>query len=1103
MAFSIGGLTSAVPSIGSTVQTISNSINTANPAGISSALSAANSALSGNTSSLSTANLTAGVNNLGSLANNLLGPANSITKSLGQVSGTLGVISKLTGALGGTTNPLQSLLSNALTGTGLEGLSKSIEQLTSVGAAVAGAVSVLNPDTSTTRTLQELATSSDRSYLESFKPLLTSIGSSTSFKATDFTTNNGRVVNPLRNANSFNYVITLGIVDAATVANPTGIYNGQEFKQVLLKSGGGSVDSGYSNRIRTSHEGQENAEYYLEDFELSAVVAPNPSTGTTLGTTITFKIIEPFSLGKVIEAMMVGAKAAGFNSYTNAPFCWKIEFLGWDERGERRIVLDKPKYVLTLISEMNMSYSEKGTVYDCKGVAWSDGALSNTANKIKVPVTAFGKKVHEVLENSAKSVTNVVNGHIEKLEEKKFIVGYDRYIICFPKTKTAIHKAVQGQGVDVSQLRATTDAAEQERIRLGLYQKPKIDDPDTNNQAIRIIPSTSPNQYLFLKAWATDTANINEWGMSDIIDDTRDGGNVQNPPAGASQDSGTRVIRRQMNASRTPEKARKADWNEGTTITAIIDQVLKTSVLAKEQATAESRNGFKKAWRIETLVFIENGGTGVEGQLGRPRKTYVYAVHTFWTHEARHLGPGQKPKGIEQLKKLAKKEYNYYYTGKNEDIIKLDLKFNNSFFQNMRADIGQNSSTTTGQEVTSTGKTQGSQLSNAGSDGLEDFEEPKQAMELSADDKQASKGGFQVSTVNDKTKVAIFEQFYNRLINSPADMVQVEFDIWGDPYFIPGETAQRGQEPAAPGVYADGSMAYVTDEVYCVINFKTPLDYFVLGSRMDIPKNIPAFTGLYQIIGVVNKFSQGKFIQSIKAVRLANQGGENKFESSSGSVTGSGAIQAGYSVANAGPAANANPNPQSSPALPASIGQNVVSTITNKINTNNLTGLASSFSQERIMTGTAGVGTQAVINSTISTITGALTSKDAQAALASLSSITRLGVAANASKTIFPMQLPNPIMGTAGAQGVISSVGIAANLLSKGLNGPAGSSLAGLGNIVSGLASGNLPATLNQVASKLGSTVNPAASGVSSQARPESARPPVGADAFGSNFSAF
>ena len=79
---------------------------------------------------------------------------------------------------------------------------------------------------------------------------------------------------------------------------------------------------------KTSH-----AEYYLDNLNLDAVIAPNSNTGVALGTSITFDVVEPYSMGNFIEALIGSAASLGYENYINAPFCIKIEFMGYDEYG--------------------------------------------------------------------------------------------------------------------------------------------------------------------------------------------------------------------------------------------------------------------------------------------------------------------------------------------------------------------------------------------------------------------------------------------------------------------------------------------------------------------------------------------------------------------------------------------------------------------------------------------------------------------------------------------------------------------------------------------------------------------------------------------------
>ena len=117
-------------------------------------------------------------------------------------------------------------------------------------------------------------------------------------------------------------------------------------------------------------------------------------------------------------------------------------------------------------------------------------------------------------------------------------------------------------------------------------------------------------------------------------------------------------------------------------------------------------------------------------------------------------------------------------------------------------------------------------------------------------------------------------------MNSPVDLVMLDLEIWGDPYYI-GDSGM-GNYSAAPGpsfnITSDGSMDYQNGEVDIEINFRTPLDYGA-GNWMDFPSvgtsPVGAFSGVYNVITCTNSFSGGTFTQQLKLIRRRNQPGED------------------------------------------------------------------------------------------------------------------------------------------------------------------------------------------------------------------------------------
>lgn len=1106
MAISLGDFnstaSSAINGVNSSLNTLTRSTSS-----LSSNFSIPTDAVSRNISAASgLPSISLGGASIGNLANQFLGDQSGAAKLIGQGTAAFGAINKLSGSLGGmfgntSGNPLSisSLIAGKLSASGLGSFASSIEGLSSIGQRVAGSVSAFNKVTVSNRTNQEVrgavggSFDTARAYTESFKPDTNGIMAAlegTGDKNPNIQTNSsGRIENPLRQFNHHNYIITLGVLDKDQSNSPSSYRSeGQNFKKVLIRSGGGA----YENRIRTADEGNENAEYFIDDIEIAAVIAPNPNTGTALGTNVTFKIIEPYSMGKLLEALEVGAMEAGYAQYTQMPFCLKIEFLGWDERGEKPITPAKPAYIPIRITKMDFAVTQQGSVYDCKAVPFNEGALSDVVNKTRIAISSQGTYVHEILENAKDSVTDAINSQIENLENRRIIKGYDRYLICFPKNRDDLQKAIQAAQVESAALATETSPDVQLQARQGTSTTASPNDP---NAQIPVISPNAPNQYKFLKAWASNTANMNNFGLSTLITDSRDGGNqAQTRPAEGVTPTGGNA---QPGPTTQPaEKARKFNFVEGCKVTDIIEEVLKSSTYANENTTREPANGMTEYFRLETMVFLERDSGPIEAEIGRPRKTYVYAVHPFYTHEARHLPSDQAPRSIDQLKALSKKEYNYYYTGKNEDVLNFDIKFNTAFFMSIRADAGQNSSTGTGQSVAATGAPPSTRVTPTGDRPNPAPGEPQGGSELQAAGSRPQNGGTRVGTAQAKTKRAIADEYYDRLINSPVDMITAEMEIWGDPYYLPSDIGNNSSPPGAPSVTGDGTMSFMRDEVYVLINFRSPLDYYISKPIMDFPAAVPAFSGVYQVISVTNTFSQAQFKNKIKMIRIRNQ--------STPPTTGNraGVLQEGgtrENITSTDPAANLPDNPEAQPIRPPTVS--VTESLSKVLNKDTATGSLASYSQERLTTGTVSAATDTIVTNPSSSIQEAF--KDNAAALSSLpiDTASRLGITANLTTSVFPLKLPAGSTDLAALNAQVSSLVTGANKLkAQGLNGPLGVSLPNFGSTssllsgVSGTAS-SLAAQASVLTgglSRIQSSVNSATSGVSTQARAIGIRPPTG-----------
>jgi hypothetical protein len=71
---------------------------------------------------------------------------------------------------------------------------------------------------------------------------------------------------------------------------------------------------------------------------------------------------------------------------------------------------------------------------------------------------------------------------------------------------------------------------------------------------------------------------------------------------------------------------------------------------------------------------------------GNYPRIIVYRVIEYLAHSGAITATNSPPPGYERMKKLAVKQYDYLYTGKNSEVIKFDIDFSVGFTNQLAAD---------------------------------------------------------------------------------------------------------------------------------------------------------------------------------------------------------------------------------------------------------------------------------------------------------------------------------------------------------------------------------------------------------------------------------
>ena len=624
-----------------------------------------------------------------------------------------------------------------------------------------------------------------------------------------------RIENPLRNFSSYNYKFTLGVLSAREFNNPMS-YRSTGFKNYIIQSTGGNLGKRYQVDDEFNSTDPGHAEYYIEDVDYTAIVAPNPTTGVTLGTTLSFKVIEPFSMGNFTEAVVGSAIEAGYKSYYQAPFCLRIDFSGW---GEEEVQLNlKPVYLPCKILKMDMRVTGQGSEYDVSLVPFSELGLADNVNKIMTPVQTVGRFAHEMLQTGQYSLTAAMNRRIEKLEAANVVPGYDRFLICFPRKRTSIIDYL-GRGLQQPEDKdALTDIAEQ-KGESGEEQVEKLG-AINNQQEVTDNLKLQNNSGIFetLLAFCEDEGEMNEIGKSVVVDNPTEGGNQKFSTYNGAYDD---VIKGPNKSAATMQHAnvgRVQPFEQGAKITKSIEKVILRTEYAKDNATKESdEKGIKRWFRIETNVYLDES-TKTEEAIGRPAMIYLYCVYPYEVDEAKTLAGKQVAKNTAGLKASAAKEYNYLYTGFNEDVLNVDLVFNTAFQKTALAGYGNNSGAkqapAANQLIINNKEDQDAgivdNVQKTGNNSSPHDQEP--IPEIVENPDNADNTGDHSLDI----KRQIAEVFHNGIINQTTDMLTVEMEILGDPFFLPQEIGNYAVEPTGPSPNAteDGTMTYTNCLLY-------------------------------------------------------------------------------------------------------------------------------------------------------------------------------------------------------------------------------------------------------------------------------------------------
>tara|TARA_B110000444_G_scaffold108747_2_gene102647 strand:+ start:4856 stop:7267 length:2412 start_codon:yes stop_codon:yes gene_type:complete len=678
--------------------------------------------------------------------------------------------------------------------------------------------------------------------------------------------------NELEEFNSVNHMFGLYCLTTDEILDPDNTYMGPkgEPEVVVIKSGGGTRAMGERKAQTSLEKAGGRVEYFMDDVFIESVIGYNSDTRAMQMHKGGFSVTEPYSMGQFFETLQVAAVMAGHLTYTFATFLLTVEFVGYTADNQMKRL--GKRQIPIKITESTMAVTASGTVYETTFISANSSANSDSVQKIPSDIQIVGGNLQEVLQSGIQSLTTVLNTNLLKREEGNKKEFADQYIILFPPGDALESRKLATKKEDDATVNDLTD---QERVETltGQSQSTQIIDYEAFLEKIAGVSVKRSDLGEAIVSQSLATGNMNEIGLSSLVTDKLQNTTIQ--PAGHPSVYDKEKDVYEQKANYIPEGKRAFKFEKGTKINNIIEELVLSSEYGKNLLDQKLVDGFRPWFSILPMVF-QVPVKEVEASKGRPPFIYVFKVIPYEVHASTWMGPGDVTP--EQPIDHIAKEYNYLYTGKNKNVLEFDLTFNNRYLTPIPRDGGADTETAQndGNAATSNSEDKTQVTTNNEGDATPKVAPLKSVIE--SDIEIITSG---MRAVPSDSKEVIARTFHKALVYSMVDLVKVELQIMGDPYYISDSGTGNYMSAQGSTWFADenGHIDHVRSQQFIELNFKTPYDYSPSSSTIEFPVTkdegggvkIRQFSGLYKVTYVKSEFNQGKFIQTLSMLRMNTQ----------------------------------------------------------------------------------------------------------------------------------------------------------------------------------------------------------------------------------------
>jgi len=659
--------------------------------------------------------------------------------------------------------------------------------------------------------------------------------------------------NILHNYRSWTYNFALGAITPEAVSNHKFLERDIQAYKVLDSAGKGtrgiSLSSQGLNENKTDYDEAKGLldgfntsspgrfDLYIDNLSVdSTIAAGTKEGGSSIATNISFDVFEPYSMNGLVEALQAASRAAGYSDYMKASFVMRVQFQGWPDKSTNaqstpEIVPMSTRYFPITITEVGVDVNESGTRYKINSVPLPQLGLG-APNKLTSDIKIAGETVGEVLKNFFEAINKMVE---DRTKEQTKQPGRDRYEISAPKLVVPGSK----QNTKGAVLNGTVEASGTSDII-----KAKMNDELTSINVFKMgDPSQFKNGYVAASVPGSTATNA-----------------TSNPSTGKLNPKTGTVV-----------------FSAGAQIHDCIAAIVRDSQYTRDLLTPENLDKVKQGDGLVTYFTIrmETDILKDDDVNNKKFQCYRYVLEPFQMHYTRIPGQEQGKVDLKEVKKKIKREYNYIYSGKNVDVTKFNLKFDNLYFSAVPAMLGgrkaddpKGKSAGPNNEVDI--KQQNSQAVIEDKKSKETNKTPT-AKTMVDPDQNTFEGKAKAGQVQGDPYAKMAQNLHNAVLNN-VDMITGNLEILGDPYYlVTGGMGNSDLDLKEPMLTKDGQAPTTQGALYININFRNPIDINSKTGLLDFGSNPISFSGVYQVTQLKNTFKDGLFTQNLEILRVPGQ----------------------------------------------------------------------------------------------------------------------------------------------------------------------------------------------------------------------------------------